>query len=72
MSKSRFFSTYVGATLELGNTWQDTSEIDFDNTLTAGSMFLGADTPIGPVYLAIGAAEGGEKSLYLFVGSPWF
>jgi len=40
--------------------------------LTAGSAFVGADTPIGPIYLAIGAAEGGEKSLYLFVGAPWF
>lgn len=72
LSKSRFFSTYVGASLELGNTWNNTNEIDFDNSLVAGSLFVGVDTPLGPAYLAIGAAEGGEQSLYLFVGPPWF
>ena len=62
---------YVGGSLELGNAWQDSSEISFGNTLTAGSLFLGADTFIGPVYLAGGLAEGGNSALYLFVGRPF-
>ncbi|HED16977.1 MAG TPA: patatin, partial [Gammaproteobacteria bacterium] len=72
LKKLRFFKFYAGASLELGNTWNDTSDVDFNNSLVAGSVFLGADTPIGPVYVAVGAAEGGEQSLYLFVGPPWF
>ena len=62
---------YVGGSLELGNAWQDSSEVSFGNTLTAGSLFLGADTFIGPVYLAGGLAEGGNSALYLFVGRPF-
>lgn len=72
LSKSRFFNAFAGASLELGNAWNDTSEINYKNTLTAGSVFLGADTPIGPVYLALGVAEGGERSLYLLIGTPLF
>ncbi len=72
LNQSQFFSTYVGASIELGNAWQDTNEINMNNTLTAGSIFVGADTPVGPLYIAFGATESGEKSLYLFIGSPWF
>ena len=72
LNNSRYFSTYAGASLELGNAWQDTGDISMNNMLTAGSIFVGADSPVGPVYIAFGASEGGDKSLYLFVGSPWF
>ena len=64
-------SLYVGASLELGNAWQDSDEISFSNTLTAGALFVGADTFIGPVYLAAGLAEGGNFATYLFVGRPF-
>ncbi len=33
-----------------------------------GSLFFGVDTPLGPVYLAAGFDEGGEKQFYLFLG----
>lgn len=62
---------YVGGSLEIGNAWQDSNDISFANTLTAGSLFLGADTFIGPVYLAGGLAEGGKTALYLYVGRPF-
>jgi hypothetical protein len=32
------------------------------------SVFVGADTVIGPLYLAAGYAEGGNYALYLFLG----
>jgi len=72
INSSRYFSTYAGVSLEPGNAWQDTGDISMNNMLTAGSIFVGADSPVGPVYIAFGASEGGDKSLYLFVGSPWF
>jgi len=64
-------SVYVGGSLELGNAWQDSSEVKFSNSLFAGSLFLGADTFIGPVYLAGGLAEGGHSAFYLYIGRPF-
>ncbi len=40
----------------------------FDDPILAGSAFLGVDSPLGPVYLGYGYAEGGTDSLYLFLG----
>ncbi len=60
--------TYLGASLEYGNVWQDEEDIDLDNALAAGSIFLGVDTVVGPIYFAYGHAEGGEDSLYFFLG----
>lgn len=64
-------SAYVGASLEMGNVWQDTDDISFGNTLTAGSVFLVFDSVIGPLYLAYGLGEGGQESAYLFLGQTF-
>jgi NTE family protein len=64
-------SLYLGASVEIGNAWQNSSDISFSNSLVAGSLFVGADTFIGPVYFAGGLAEGGHTALYLFVGRPF-
>ena len=37
--------------------------------ITNGSLFLGIDSILGPVFLAAGFAESGETNFYLFVGS---
>ena len=63
------FTAYVGGSLESGNVWQRESDV-FDDMLLAGSVFFGADTPLGPLYLAYGHAEGNNRSLYLSLGSP--
>ena len=64
-------SLYVGGSVELGNAWQDSSEVKLSNSLFAGSVFLGADTFVGPIYLAAGLAEGGHSAMYLFIGRPF-
>ena len=64
-------SLYFGASLEMGNAWQNSSDISLSNSLLAGALFVGADTFIGPVYFAGGLAEGGQSALYLFVGRPF-
>lgn len=61
---------YIGASLEAGNTWQSRSDIDFDSALVNGGVYAGFDTPIGPVYLGAGFAEGGRSNYYLFFGAP--
>ena len=63
-----FLSFYAGASLELGNVFEDESDIDFANGLWAGSLWIGAETPLGPIWFAYGAAEGGNNALYLLVG----
>jgi NTE family protein len=62
---------YVGGALEAGNVWEDRSDMAFDDVIVAGSVFLGLDSPIGPVYLAYGHAEGGNDAVYLFLGQPF-
>ena len=41
-----------------------------DNLVKAGSVFLAADTFLGPLYFAHGRASGGASSFYLFLGNP--
>jgi len=60
--------TYVGASAELGNTWQDNSDISLDSSIFAGSVFVGVDSILGPIYLAVGLAEHGQTALYFYVG----
>ncbi len=59
---------YAGGSLEVGGVWQDISDIDLASLIPAGSLFLGADTPLGPFYLAGGWAKGGNRSLYILLG----
>ncbi len=65
------FSTpfYIGASFEAGNTWRNTGDVSLGNLLYAGSLFAGVKTPIGPVFLGYGYAQGGHNALYLTFGS---
>lgn len=60
---------YVGGSLELGGYWNNRSEVGFGDLQRAGSVFVGADTFLGPVYLGYGRAEGGRDAFYLTFGS---
>ena len=59
---------YVGASYELGNVWSQRSDISVDSARRDASLFFGADTYIGPVYLAVGYDEAGTTGFYLFLG----
>jgi len=60
---------FIGTSLEYGNVWESRNDIDAGDGLFAGSLYLAADTIIGPVYLGYGVAEGGVDSFYLYVGA---
>jgi len=60
--------TYLGVSLELGNVWERRSDASFSSALVNGAAFLGFDTFLGPVYLAAGFGEGGDRSFYLLLG----
>jgi NTE family protein len=62
---------YTGASLEAGKMGdQLLPTAAHTGTLWAGSVFLGADTFLGPFYFGLGFAESGRKSLYLLFGVP--
>lgn len=65
------FPAYLGFSLEAGNVWQRRRDVDLGDLQTGGSIFLGAESPFGPVYLATGLAEGGEKAFYLYLGKTF-
>jgi NTE family protein len=59
---------YVGTSIELGNVWNSRHDVSFDSARTNGSLFVGLDTFLGPVYFATGFDEGGDSAWYLFLG----
>jgi NTE family protein len=61
---------YVGMSAEAGNVWLTRSEMSFDSMILNGSLFVGFDTFLGPVYVAAGFAEHGQSNFYLFIGAP--
>ena len=61
---------YLGASVEAGNVWERRADMKIDSTHVNGSLFVGLDTYIGPVYVAAGFAESGRTNFYLFLGSP--
>mgnify|MGYP002142958671 CR=1 FL=1 len=61
---------FVGATLEAGNTWLDRRDVSLTGLRTGMSLYLGADTGIGPLYLGITYAPKGQTGLALSLGRP--
>ncbi len=60
----------VGATLEAGNAWQQRRDVSASSLRTGMSLYLGADTGIGPLYVGITHAPRGSTGLALFIGRP--
>ncbi|NQY25676.1 MAG: patatin-like phospholipase family protein [Piscirickettsiaceae bacterium] len=70
--RSQLFPVYVGGVVQFGNTWEEKSDISARKLIGSSTFFIGADTPIGPLYLGYGVAEGGNQAAYLFLGQPFF
>jgi len=63
---------YIGASLEYGGVWSDPDIKLPDAPLyTAGSVFAGVDSPIGPVMFAYGRTEQNYDSFYLIIGTTF-
>jgi NTE family protein len=61
---------FVGATLEAGNAWVERKDVSLSTLRTGMSLYLGADTGIGPLYLGLTYAPKGQTGLALFIGRP--
>jgi NTE family protein len=60
---------YAGVAIETGNVWSDRSEVRLSGLRRDAAVFFGADTYIGPAYLAFGYDDGSrDTAFYLFLG----
>lgn len=60
---------YVGGSLEAGNVWFERRDMAFGDLRAAGSIFVGVESPLGPVFVGYGRSEGGIDQFYLHFGS---
>ena len=61
---------YAGFSLEAGRVGGPLVPTNPTGLLKSGSLFVAADTFLGPVYLGYGYAAGGSRSFYLYLGRP--
>jgi NTE family protein len=59
---------FGGASFEVASLRSDIAIIDDKSEIVAGSLFLGADTPLLPLYLAAGMNSDNQASIYFNVG----
>jgi NTE family protein len=64
-------SVFAGATVEAGNVWDRADDIAIDDLRYSGSLFLGAETPLGPVYFSVGYSDSQDYSAYFYLGNPF-
>jgi len=62
---------YLGASLEGGQLWSRRSEVDVDDLVMAGSIYLAINSPIGPIHFAYGRTEDSVDAIYLSLGWPF-
>jgi len=61
-------SLYVGASLEAGNVFTYDESPSYNEMLNSWAAYIGAETPLGPLYLAYGHTEGGNDRFYFAIG----
>jgi NTE family protein len=71
LAESLGTAIYGGVTAELGQVYERADGTRVNGLQPAGSIFLGIDSKIGPVYFAYGRAPGGHSAIYLYVGSSF-
>jgi NTE family protein len=59
---------YAGLSLEAGNTFEREASVTWDTLINGWGVFVGANTPLGPVYLSYGRVEGGRDRVYFAIG----
>ncbi|MGH7562861.1 MAG: patatin-like phospholipase family protein, partial [Gemmatimonadota bacterium] len=62
---------YLAAWAEAGNVWDRGGDVALDDLLWTGTLALGADTGLGPVFLAYGAGEDGDDRIYVAIGTTF-
>jgi NTE family protein len=71
LNEVRLLPAYAGLTLEAGNVWNTRSEVALDDLRYSASLFLGAESPLGPLYFAVGHSDSGDSAVYFYIGNPF-
>jgi NTE family protein len=61
-------AVHVGFSAEAGNLWETRDAMSLSDLRYSGSVFVGADTLLGPAYLGFGYADSGDSAWYLYIG----
>ena len=61
---------FAGGSLELGNAWNSTQDMSWSDLRAGSSLFIGADTGFGPLYLSLVHAPRGYTGIYFLLGRP--
>jgi NTE family protein len=59
---------YAGFSGEVGAVYNEGDPVTWPSLRRAGSVFVGADTVLGPAYLGYGYEESGQQSAYIIIG----
>ena len=59
---------YLGAVLEAGNVWNNRDDVSLNDLHYSASLFLGADTFLGPVYLGYAVGDDDQSATFLYIG----
>ncbi|MGL6071878.1 patatin-like phospholipase family protein [Craterilacuibacter sp.] len=62
---------YLGGSLEAGRIWGDMWNVKNSRWLPAGSVFVGADSLIGPLFIGAGYGKGGRLIGYFYLGADY-
>jgi NTE family protein len=62
---------YAGGSVESGGAFNEGDPYSVSALKAAASVFVGADTVIGPAYLACGFAENGRRAYYVSIGQTF-
>lgn len=60
---------YIGGSLEYGGVFLDRDDFNAKNMIVAGSVFVGVESPFGPIFLGYGRNDLDIDSFYLTFGS---
>ena len=60
----------IGVSFEGGTMRQRYSETQGVDLVRSGSVYLGGETPLGPIYLGIAKADDTATRVFVFLGNP--
>ncbi|MGE1177303.1 patatin-like phospholipase family protein [Pseudomonas sp. BW7P1] len=64
------FPLYAGGSLERGRAWNNDNDFD-SGYINAASVFIGFDTPLGPLNFSYGLNDANEQAVYLNLGQTF-
>lgn len=73
MHGTLFEGAYLGLSLEVGKIGRQPvpASAERKDWLQSMGVFIGADSPLGPVYLGYGRASEGNNAVYFYLGRPY-